>query len=237
MLLKLLLYVLWTAAIGASSRLDHLGQPVATTTSSQPILARPGISTRTIGLQEPTGNDTQTCDPNKMSWYNVVIVYSEQNRQSLNKSLIGTLGESEMTLTGNLSLASDPYDPYRVFCDIFPKDYDRSGTSFPRCLLETAIDDFCTVSVDTPVDENVPSSTHSKGGRWKTYKFTGYSISGLYVALEISKEPECREHKRFLYPKNNTPDLRCKDKLLGEIVDRCTSPPHSSMLLVHLRNR
>jgi hypothetical protein len=109
-----------------------------------------------------------------------------------------------MTLTGNLSLASEPYDPYRVFCDIFPKDSDHSGTSFPKCLLETAVDDLCTVSEDTHIDENIPFSTNSKSGRRETYKFTGYSISGLYVAVEISREPECDKHKLEFHPNKNT---------------------------------
>lgn len=226
MLSKLLICLVLTALFAVSTSLNSLDRTGASVASFHQASARSGGFVWPVDLQKRADNGTQICDPTKVSWYNTVIAYSEENRQSLNKSLIGILGESEMTLTGNLSLASDLYDPYRVFCDIFPEDSDRSGTSFPRCLLETAVDDFCTVSEDTPVDENVPSSTKSKGGRWKTYKFTGYSISGLYVALEISKEPECRGHTRFLYPNKNTPDIRCKEKLLGEIVDRCTSPPH-----------
>lgn len=120
--------------------------------SSQLTLAGLGISARTTGLSERTDNDTQICGPNGTNWYSMVYAYAEPNRQSLNASLIETLGESGMTLTGNLSLASSPYDPNRVFCDIFPKASDDSGTSFPKCLLETAIDDFCTVHQDTDID-------------------------------------------------------------------------------------
>jgi hypothetical protein len=223
---KLPFLIFCVAIIAASSSLDSLGQSTVATTSSQPTPARPGLSARTVSLRKRTDNDTQVCDPSKVTWYNMINAYIGSNRQSLNASLTETLKESGMTLTGNLSLASSPYDPNRVFCDIFPQASGSSGTSFPRCLLETAINDFCTVFEDTEIDENIPSLTNSKGGRWKTYKFTGYSISGLYVAVEISKEPECDGHWRYLYPNNDSPDIRCKDKLLGEIVDRCTSPPH-----------
>lgn len=232
----MLLCVFWATATAASSSLGSPGQSIVTATSSQPTFARPSISAPGTDLSERTDNDTQICGPNGTNWYSMVYAYAEPNRQSLNASLIETLKESGMTLTGNLSLASSPYDPNRVFCDIFPKASDNSGTSFPKCLLETAIDDFCTVNQNTPINENLPFFTSSKGGLWKTYKFTGYSISGLYVALEINRTPECKGHRRTLYPYDNTPDIRCKDKLLGEIVNRCTSLPHLSMLLLHICN-
>jgi len=53
--------------------------------------------------------------------------------------------------------------------------------------------------------------------------FTGYSISKLYVGVEFSRSSECDGHQRTLYAYNKTPDRYCKDKLLREIVDRCTS--------------
>jgi hypothetical protein len=55
------------------------------------------------------------------------------------------------------------------------------------------------------------------------YKFTGYAISSLYVGVEISKQRECDSHQRALYAYNNTPDRLCKEQLLGQVVDRCTS--------------
>jgi hypothetical protein len=234
MVSKLLLCIFWAEAISASSSFDSLGQSFVAAISTQSTAARSGI--RTIDLRKRTDNGTQKCDPSKMTWYETVEAYSKLNRQSLNESLIEVLGESNMTLTGNLTLASSPYDPNRVFCDIFPKHYDNSGTSFPKCVLETAIDDFCTVLEDTLIDTNIPFSTNSKGGLWKTYKFYGYSISGLYVAVEIIKTPECAGHRRTLFP-NKGPDQFCKDKLLRQIVDGCTSPPRRSTLSVHLYNR
>ena len=231
MISKLLLCVFWAAVITASSDLDSLGQSVVATTSTQPALARPGVAARTVGLRKRTDKTTQACDSSETTWYGMVKAYSEKNRQSLNSSLTEGLRESGMTLTGNLSLASSPYDPNRVFCDIFPKASGNSGTSFPKCLLETAIDDFCTVSQDVQMDGNYPYSVDSKGGLWKTYKFYGYSISGLYIAVEISKAPECDGHRRTLYAYNSKkPDRRCKDKLLGEIVDRCTFNASSTPL-------
>lgn len=235
MISKMLLCILWATAISASSSFDSLGQSFVAAISTQSTAAR--SATHTIDLRKRTDNGTQKCDPSESNWYETVKAYSRLNRKSLNESLIEVLGESNMTLTGNLTLASSPYDTNRMFCDIFPKHYDNSGTSFPKCVLETAIDDFCTVLEDTWVDANLPFSTNSKGGPWKTYKFYGYSISGLYVAVEISKAPECAGRRRTLFPNNQRPDGLCKDKLLRQIVDGCTSPPHRSMLSVHLYNR
>jgi hypothetical protein len=81
------------------------------------------------------------------------------------------------------------------------------------------------VSEDVVMNNTSPNSTDSKGGRWKTYKFTGYSISGLYVGVEFSKASECLGHWQGIYPYGDSrPDRRCKDKLLAGIVDRCMCP-------------
>lgn len=154
MISKLLICIFWATTLAASSSLDSLGQFVVAATSTQRTSARPGISARTVGLWKRTDNTTQTCDSSEMTWYVTFIAYSETNGQSLNASFTRGLNEFGMTLTGNLSLASSPYDPYRVFCDIFPKASNTSGTSFPRCLLETDIDEFCTVKANVLMDEN-----------------------------------------------------------------------------------
>lgn len=185
MIFDMPLCIFWATEIAASSILDRLGQPVVAATSSQPKLARPFIHARTVGLRKRG----EVCFADTTSWYDMVKAYSGNHQQILDRSLTAALKESEMTLTGKLTLASSQNDPNRVFCDIFPEASGESGTSFPRCLLETAINDFCTVSQDLWINSTSPSSTDSKGGRWKTYKFTGYSISGLYVGLEFSKVP------------------------------------------------
>jgi hypothetical protein len=122
-------------------------------------------------------------------------------------------------------LGSSPYNPNRVCCEFFPLSADRVlvGTSFPRCLMENTIDDFCTVTQDTWMNNTYPMSSNNRGGRWIMYKFTGYAISSLYVGVEISKQRECDNHQRALYAYNNTPGRLCKEQLLGQVVDRCTS--------------
>ncbi len=105
-----------------------------------------------------------------------------------------------------------------------PKLLASRGTSFPRCLLETAINDFCTVSEDVVMNNTSPNSTDSKGGRWKTYKFTGYSISDCMWVWSSAKRRNALD-TAGIYPYGDSrPDRRCKDKLLAGIVDRCMCP-------------
>lgn len=222
MVSKLPSLIFCAAAIAASYILDSLGQSTVATTSPQSTLARPDISARTVDLRKRTHNDTQICDPNAATWCDMVKAYSDKNQQTPTDYLKATLGDEDMTLGGNITMASSPYDPNRVFCDVFPKHSDNLGVSFPRCLLEQVIDHFCTVSEDIWMNNSYPYHTSNRGGRWTTYIFAGYLISNLHVGVEFSKSPECEGHQRALYAYNNTPDRRCKDKLLGEIVDRCT---------------
>jgi hypothetical protein len=157
----------------------------------------------------------------------MVKAYSEKHRQALKDYLYVSLLDNWLALAGDLDLASSPYDPNRVFCVMIPESSNDSGTYFPRCLLETAIDDFCMVSKDTRMNNSSPFTTGNKGGRWKTYKFTGYSISGLYVGVEFNRLAECDGHWRGIYSYNNIPDRSCRDKLLGEVVDSRMSPQYS----------
>jgi hypothetical protein len=166
-----------------------------------------------------------------MDWYEMVAAYAKNSLASVKANLNATFIEPGMKMGGQPVLASPPNDPDRVYCNFFPTASDDTGTSFPRCLLETAINDFCTVSQDTWMNNSHPMSSNNRGGRWNTYKFTGYSISGLYIGVEFSKQQECNEHQRGLYSYNNTPDMRCKEKLLGQIVDRCTTPWNYSKIL------
>ena len=221
MISKLLLYLVWTAVVAALSSLnpDH---SVASIASSHPASTSFGSPAGSVALQKRTNAVNQTCDAASMSWFAMVATYAFINQASFTNQLNATFAESDMVIGELPKLASSYYDADRVWCDFFPRASDEVGTSFPRCLLETAIDDFCTVPYDTWMNSSHPMSTNNRGGRWITYKFTGYSISGLYVGAEFSKQPECDGHYRGLYAYNGMPDRRCKEKLLGQIVDNCT---------------
>ena len=226
MIFKSLLCLIWAAAVAASSILNSLDNSVASSASSSSAhlaFATSGISSRSVGAQKRTDSDTQICDPSGMDWFTMVAAYAITSLGSMMGHLKASFSESDMTMEGIPELRSSPYDPNRVYCDFFPKANDSTGTSFPRCLLETAIDNFCTVSTDTWMNSSHPMSTNNRGGRWTTYKFTGYLISGLYVGAEFNKEPKCDSHQRALYAYNNTPDRRYKEQLMGQIVDRCLS--------------
>lgn len=233
MLSKLLICLVLTALFAVSTSLNSLDRTGASVASFHPVSARPGGSVWPVNLQKRADASNQACDPNAMSWYAMVVVYATTSLGSIMTYLNSTFLESGMEMGGFPKLASSPYDPDRVWCEFFPRVSDKVGTSFPRCLLETAIDDFCTVTEDTWMNSTHPMSTNNRGGRWTTYKFTGYSISGLYVGAEFSKLPECKDHQRGLYAYNNTPDRRCKEKLLGQVVDRCKSLWHRSLFPLH----
>lgn len=221
MISKLLLYLVWTAVVAALSSLnpDH---SVASIASSHPASTSFGSPAGSVALQKRTNAVNQTCDAGSMSWFAMVAAHAYVNLISFTNQLNATFVESGMVIGELPKLASSYYDVDRVWCDFFPRASDKVGTSFPRCLLETAIDDFCTVPYDTWMNNSHPMSTNNRGGRWTTCKFTGYSISGLYVGADFSKQPECDGHYRGLYAYNGMPDRRCKEKLLGQIVDNCT---------------
>jgi hypothetical protein len=75
---------------------------------------------------------TPTCAPDATTWYDMVKAYSDKHRQALIDDLSKTLAESQMTLTGNLTLASSPNDPNRVFCDIPPPSFWQVGNFFSK---------------------------------------------------------------------------------------------------------
>jgi hypothetical protein len=146
--------------------------------------------------------------------------------------LTSVLKESGMTLGGHPDVSSEPKDPSRVFCNFFAKANDTVGTTFPSCLMETAINDFCTPKQNYLMDSTSPNQTAIKGGRWTTYKFTGFAISGLYVGVELSKSEDCKNHWRGIYANGNMPDRHCHDKLMGAIVNTCTCKAQVSFQLL-----
>jgi len=234
MIPKSLICLVWAASFAISSSVNSPNHSVTAVASSYVVSTTPGNSVATFYPQKRANVGNQTCDPSTMSWYDMVKAYSNISQQALTDYLKATPEESNLMLTRDLTMVSSPYDPNRVFCKIFPKASNDSGTSFPKCLLEAAVDDFCTVSKDTWMNKLSPYTTNSKGGRWKTYKFADYSISGLCVGVEFSKVPECDGHWRGIHFYDNTPDKSCRDKLLREVVDRCTSPQHRPMVPVQL---
>jgi hypothetical protein len=140
------------------------------------------------------------------------------------------LAQSGMVLIEEPQLKSDLTDPNRMFCGInaMVNDTKDVGTSFPKCLLEVAVNEFCTRTTDETINTAGPNSTRPftgvgrATGLWSTYKFTGYSISGLYIGLEIIKrDPSCNEHEHTIDNKDGAADPDCKGVLMS-IVEDCT---------------
>jgi hypothetical protein len=153
----------------------------------------------------------------------MVAAYVSTAEFDMETYLTSVLEESGMPLCGHPDVSSDPKDPSRVFCNFFAKANDTVGTTFPPCLMETAIDDFCTPKQDYPrMDSTSPNQTDIKGGLWMTYKSTGFATSGLYVGVELSKSEDCKNHWRGIYVNGNMPDRHCHDKLMGAVVNTCT---------------
>jgi hypothetical protein len=152
----------------------------------------------------------------------MVAAYVSTAEFDMGTYLTNVLRESGVTLGGHPHVSSEPADPSRVFCDFFAKSNDTVGTTFPACLMETAINHFCTVKQIYWMNSTAPFQTDSKGGSWTTYEFTGFATSGLYVGVEFSKSEDCKTHKRAIYSNGDMPDRHCQDKLMGAIVNTYT---------------
>lgn len=141
----------------------------------------------------------------------------------LMKYISEELLESDMELARVPRLASDPTDPLEVYCDFYTNKSGSYGQSIPRCYMEDAINDFCNVSEDAMVGLSTPDRTDLKGGRWTTYHFANYTNASLYIGLEIDQTHDrCKKHVRVIGAYEPQLDNHCKDRLMGEIVDRCT---------------
>lgn len=140
----------------------------------------------------------------------------------LNSYLSKELNESGMALAGAPVLISRLKDPVPTYCGVFTNTSGSYGQSLPRCFIEDAIDNFCNVSALVNVTGSAPNQTDTKGGRWITYHFSNSTNATLYVGLEIDRTHErCKNHIRIIQPEDHQVDMHCKDRLMGEIVDRC----------------
>lgn len=135
------------------------------------------------------------------------------------------LRDSNMMLMGTPWLRGEFADHGRLFCGInamttFSKEL---GTSFPKCLMELAVNDFCTRKESQKIGlEAGPNRTDHKVGLWSTYKFTGYSVSGLYIGIEILNHTDC-QHLTYTISRNtdheNEPDPQCVGSLMQLVTD------------------
>lgn len=175
-----------------------------------------------VAGNETRGNETK-CDFESTCFNDMIKGNVGDDQTDMEGYLSQVLEESGMTLGGFPSISS-PYDePNRIYCGFFANASGRLGVTLPRCLMETAIRDFCTVPKETRMDATSPDNSTSRGGRWTTYTFTGYNVTGVYVGIELSKAESCESHRRGLYPQSDPkqPDPHCRDMLMGMIVDTC----------------
>jgi hypothetical protein len=215
MMINLLLCLVWVGGTAAFPRLNSADQSTTAYTSV--------IPEGPAHLQGRATAGNQTCIPDPSTSFNeMVAAYVPTDEFNMETYLTSVLKESNMTLGGHPHVSSEPADPSRVFCDFFAKANDSVGTTFPACLMETAINSFCSVKQTYWMNSTGPFQTDSKGGAWVTYKFTGFATSGLYVGVEFSKSDDCKTHKRAIYPNGVMPDRHCQDKLMGAIVNTCT---------------
>lgn len=123
------------------------------------------------------------------------------------------LEKSDMTLAEIPYLASGQGNATSIFCGIRANASNSYGTPVPGCLIETVVNDFCAT------DRTV---TFDVGGYWKTYMFTGYNYTSLYVGLEFDvSNGSCKEHTRKFSGGKDKTDVDCKERLIREVVDRC----------------
>lgn len=116
-------------------------------------------------------------------------------------------------------LVSEPGEAYPTYCNVTA---EGSDLSLDRCVMESVVDDFCYAGGGHfNVNSSWPHKTATKGGRWMRYHIQGESTQ-LYVGLEIDQTDElCKNHMRRIIRRDSGPDFHCKDRLQGEIVDRC----------------
>lgn len=150
-----------------------------------------------------------------------ILCSAEDWKDGLEEGLRKGLEESEMSLAGTLKLASSPVECYPVFSGFFADVSGSFEEYLPRCLMETAVNDFCSVNKRINVSSTGPDVTKAKGGRWHSYSFDDYNRTDLYIGLEIDSDSElCQKYQRVLANDSGGVDLHCKERLLTQIVDR-----------------
>lgn len=109
------------------------------------------------------------------------------SKEAISEYMNTTLEESGVILTGLPNLVSPTGDPNLAFCDIYAANSSGVfGYSFPRCLMMTAVDDFCTIIYKTDyevdVSDSAPHQTDKRGGRWITsLQYHQYAPKGMDV--------------------------------------------------------
>jgi hypothetical protein len=129
-------------------------------------------------------------------------------------------------LTTNLTESNRPFCDIKVTTNAI-KVHRPHGvcTSFPRCLLQVAVEHFCKRTQDTKINQTWPNRSINKGGAWSSYKFSSYSISGLYIGVEIDRNPSRKEHEYTIHSNDSTPDAARRHTLML-IVDDCIYNEH-----------
>lgn len=176
-----------------------------------------------VGLSKRADTCHGSCDLHSIRFSDLARAHVESDEDDMAQYLQTTFRDSYMHLQGKPKSSSDDADPNRIFCNfhVMSTSVNKPGTTFQRCLLETAINDFCTVQNKIQINSTYPDPASNKAGLWTTYEFSGFDQSRLYVGVEMNKSDTCKDHWRDLHFNFGQPDIHCRDKLLEQIVDTC----------------
>jgi hypothetical protein len=213
-----------TTSIPTSGDNASTSTSVLTTTSASTTA---GDSTATGALR--TSNSASPSYPK-------VPQSTEEANRDMKAFLDNGLSDSNMRLLTEPWLTSELVNHDQHFCAINAADTSSGdvGTSFPRCLLNVAVNRFCHRTTSQVLRRNDtfgganygPHWSDRKVGLWSTYRFTGYSISALYIGIEIVNDTQCLNHTVTIKSNADTnngnygPDAQCYNTLMT-VVDAC----------------